>query len=111
MQAARFFEIEPDLVESIKSAPTPHIAHRRGQSASAEMYRERSGWKKLQLDEIRVIYRALLTQHSSVHALLKSTGGAGIIYPHKTDDLFGALPDGTGANVIGRLLKELRDTL
>jgi len=54
---------------------------------------------------------AKFTQHDDLRRLLLSTGDAKLVEHTERDDFWGNGGDGSGANMLGRLLMELRDEL
>lgn len=84
------------------------IAARIGRDRS---FKIRPDWESARDDVMREALRAKFEQHDDLRALLLSTGDAKIIEHTENDDYWGDGGDGSGANMLGRLLMELCDAL
>lgn len=111
-QACRFPH-RPELQRVILSERSPMTAKMR-----TKPHREdtRPDWNKLRVDIMRWCLRVKLAQHPTRFGdLLLATGEGPIVEESRRDTFWGArrLPDQTleGANVLGRLLRQLRDQL
>lgn len=94
--------------EEIHGAETPMKAANKARSRKRPL---RHDWDDVRLDVMRTALRAKFTQHSELRALLLSTGDATIV-EHTTNDAYWAdAGDGTGENMLGKLLMELRSEL
>jgi putative DNA methylase len=109
-QACRFPHL-PDVQRLIIDQGSPMAAKMR-----SKPFRDRSrpDWDAVRVNVMRWCLRVKLAQNwDTFGALLKSTGGQPIVEESKKDDFWGAHPleDGglVGANVLGRLLMELRE--
>ncbi len=105
-QAAKFSE-QVD-VDAVRNALTPF--------AAAQIGRERHRSFRLDWDKLRdaVMMRALqakFTQHGDLHEILLSTEGAGIVEHTHNDRYWGDGGDGTGRNMLGLLLEQVRSQL
>lgn len=102
-----------------KFAGTPHEEEvRRAESpmAAAKMGRDRSrplraDWESVKDDVMREAVLAKFRQHPALLSLLRSTGDAEIVEHTKNDDYWGDGGDGSGRNVLGRILMEVRSRL
>lgn len=85
-------------------------------SESAKMGRDRkrplrADWEQVKDDVMRTAVRAKFTQHESLQKILLSTGDA-ILVEHTVNDFYwGDGGDGSGKNMLGRILMEIRDEL
>lgn len=94
--------------ERIRSTPSPMIAARLGRSRKVPI---RSDWEERK-DEF--MYRAVLAKfqaHSDLKQLLLSTGQEEIIEKTTRDYYWGCGANGTGKNMLGRILMQVREEL
>ena len=105
-QAQKFEDAK--VREAIRAVKSPMIAAQMGRDRK---HRLRRDWDTARIDVMREALRAKFTQHGDVHALLLSTGNAEIVECTDNDDFWGDGGDGSGANMLGRLLMELRAEL
>ena len=102
-----------------KFAGTPHEEAVRlvnSPSAAAKMGRDRSrplrpDWEAVKDDIMLEAVRAKFVQHPSLLALLLSTGDAHIVEHTSNDAYWGDGGDGSGKNMLGRILMEVRAAL
>jgi ribA/ribD-fused uncharacterized protein len=94
--------------EQIRAAKSPMIAARMGRDRSFKLRRD---WDKARVAVMRAALRAKFEQHADLRELLLSTGDAEIVEHTESDDFWGDAGDGSGANMLGRLLMDLRDEL
>lgn len=102
-QAAKFSQ-EADI-EAVRKASTPF--------AAAQIGRERQRSFRADWDDVRdaVMLRALqakFTQHADLQEILLSTEGAGLVEHTRNDRYWADGGDGTGRNMLGRLLEQVR---
>lgn len=105
-QAQKFEDDE--YRERIRSTPSPMIAARLGRSRKVPI---RSDWEERK-DEF--MYRAVLAKfqaHSDLKQLLSSTGQEEIIEKTARDYYWGCGANGTGKNMLGRILMQVREEL
>lgn len=105
-QAQKFLELE--LQEYIRASSTPGESARRGRDRSLPL---RSNWEMVK-DE--VMYRALeakFTQHEDLKIKLLETGEARLVEHTRNDTYWGDGGDGSGQNMLGKLLMRLRQQL
>ena len=105
-QARKF--VDSEHVQAIRTASTPMRAARMGRDRSRPL---RADWEAVKDDVMRAALHAKFTQHASLTALLQSTGDADLIEHTENDHYWGDGGDGTGRNMLGRLLVELRNSL
>jgi ribA/ribD-fused uncharacterized protein len=102
------FDGHPDHVEAVRQTDTPMKA--------ANMGRERHRPLRQDWEEVKdsVMYDALMakfTQHEKLNKLLLETGDAILVEHTKNDSYWGDGGDGSGKNMLGKLLMVLRDDL
>lgn len=92
----------------IRKASGPGEAARMGRDRSRPL---RKDWESVKDDVMRVALRAKFTQHEDLRVALLATGTEPLVENTTTDLYWGAGSDGTGKNMLGRLLVELRSQL
>ena len=95
-------------VEEIRAADSPSDAARMGRDRTRPLRSDREAVKD---DVMRTALKAKFTQHRTLADLLLSTGDAELVEHTKNDSYWGDGGDGSGRNMLGRLLVELRDQL
>jgi ribA/ribD-fused uncharacterized protein len=83
---------------------------------AARMGRDRNrpcrvDWEKVKDDVMREAVRAKFLQHADLRATLLATGDAQIVEHTKNDSYWGDGGDGSGKNMLGRILMEVRAEL
>ncbi len=94
--------------EAIRKAKTPAIAARIGRDRKVRLRRD---WDAVKVGVMRDAVRAKFTQHLQLAELLLSTGDAIIAEHTEFDDFWGDGGDGSGKNMLGRILMDIRDEL
>jgi hypothetical protein len=95
-------------VEAVRQAPKPRDAADMGRDRSRPL---RADWEQVKDDVMRTAVRAKFTQHGDMLALLLNTGDAELI-EHTTNDSYWADGgDGSGKNMLGKILMEIREEL
>ncbi len=94
--------------EAIRNEPSPMIAARMGRNRAWPL---RKDWEEVKDDVMRRALRAKFTQHPHLRELLTSTGEADLVEHTKNDRYWADGGDGTGENILGKLLMELRELL
>lgn len=105
--------------QAMKFEGTPHeelIRAANSASTAAHMGRERSrplrkDWEQIKDDVMRVALEAKFTQHPELAAQLLATGDAELVEVTRGDYYWGCGTDGSGKNMLGILLVELRAKL
>ncbi len=105
-QAQKFRE--PELQARVRAAATPGTAARIGRSRQLPL---RKDWESIKDDVMRRAVRAKLQQHADVRATLLETGDATLIEHTRNDSYWGDGGDGSGKNMLGKILMELRAEL
>lgn len=107
-QAQKFIETDPAWAAAIRKADSPGLAARMGRDRKHPLRRD---WEAVKDDVMRKALAAKFEQHDELRALLLSTGDEPLV-EHTTNDSYWADGgDGSGKNMLGRLLVELRTTL
>jgi ribA/ribD-fused uncharacterized protein len=105
-QAQKFAGTEQE--EAIRQAKSPMIAARMGRSRKVKM---RPDWEKVKDAVMREVVLAKFTQHEELRETLLATGDAEIV-EHTTNDSYWADGgDGSGKNMLGRILMSVREEL
>lgn len=94
--------------EEIRKANSPILAARMGRDRKRKLRRD---WESAKVGVMREALVAKFTQHDELRALLLSTGDAKLVEHTENDDYWGDGGDGSGRNMLGRLLMEVRRTL
>ena len=105
-QAQKFKDLA--YQEKIRKTKSPLIAARLGRSRKKKLRRD---WESVKVTVMREALEAKFTQHEFLKDLLLSTGNMEIIEHTDNDRYWGDGGDGSGRNMLGKLLMELRDGL
>jgi N-glycosidase YbiA len=105
-QAQKFAGTEHE--EAVRLAKSPMIAARMGRSRERPL---RLDWEIVKDDIMREALRAKFAQHPQLRSLLLSTGDAELIEHTRNDSYWADGGDGSGKNMLGKLLMELRAEL
>lgn len=97
-----------DQEEAVRQAASPMIAARMGRDRSSPL---RADWEAVRDDVMREAVRAKFQQHPALRQALLATGNATIVEHTQNDAYWGDGGDGTGRNMLGRILMEVRDAL
>jgi ribA/ribD-fused uncharacterized protein len=105
-QAQKFPGTEHE--EIVRLAKSPMVAARMGRSRERPL---RLDWETVKDDLMREALRAKFTQHPQLRSLLLSTADAELIEHSRNDCYWADGGDGSGKNMLGKLLMELRAEL
>jgi ribA/ribD-fused uncharacterized protein len=105
-QAQKF--TDPAEQEEIRQTKTPMLAARMGRSRKRKLRRE---WESMKVNVMREAVLAKFTQHQELRDILLSTGDAKIVEHTANDSYWGDGGDGSGKNMLGRILTEVREKL
>ncbi|HKB34870.1 MAG TPA: NADAR family protein [Gemmataceae bacterium] len=94
--------------EEIRQAKTPSEAARLGRDRKVPLRRD---WESAKDAIMREVVLAKFTQHDNLRELLLSTGDATLVEHTENDSYWGDGGDGSGRNMLGRILMEIRDEL
>lgn len=92
----------------VRDAKTPMIAARIGRDRSLPLRRD---WESVKVSVMRDAVLAKFTQRDDLRFQLLATGDAALIEHTENDDYWGDGGDGSGRNMLGRILVEVRETL
>lgn len=92
--------------EAIRQTPSPMIAARMGRDRKRPL---RPDWETVKIAIMREVVRAKFTQHDDIRDILLSTGEAKLVEHTKNDAYWGDGGDGSGQNMLGRILMEVRE--
>lgn len=111
-QAAKFFRTDPAWSDMIRQAQTPMIAAQCGRSRAHPIDPD---WEAMKDDVMRLALLAKFTQHPDLQSVLLSTGDQELVEHTRNDRYWGDGASGTrrgsGRNMLGVLLMELRDMI
>jgi N-glycosidase YbiA len=105
-QAQKFAGTEHE--EVIRLEKSPMIAARMGRDRTKPM---RPDWESVKDDIMREAVRAKFQQHPELRETLLATGDATIVEHTQNDRYWGDGGDGSGKNMLGRILTEIRAEL
>jgi ribA/ribD-fused uncharacterized protein len=105
-QAQKFAGTEHE--ETVRLQKSPMMAARMGRDRSRPL---RPDWELVKDDVMREAVRAKFRQHPELRELLLATGDARIVEHTENDAYWGDGGDGSGKNVLGLILMEVRDEL
>ncbi len=105
-QAQKFVGTEHE--EAVRLEVSPMQAARMGRDRNRPL---RPDWDTVKDDVMRSAVHAKFAQHPELQALLLSTGDAMLVEHTKNDAYWGDGGDGTGQNMLGKILVEIRERL
>lgn len=107
-QAARFFEVAPELVEQIAKARSSHEAW---EIAGNNKHLQRTNWSKIKADVMLEICRHKLQQNPYVLKKLLQTNNEHLVEDSPVDSFWGWGADKQGRNELGKVWMKLREEL
>jgi ribA/ribD-fused uncharacterized protein len=105
-QAQKFEDAH--LKEQVRICKTPKMAANMGRDRKNPL---RGDWESVKDDKMRKAVRAKFTQHEDIRNILLSTGDAKLVEHTENDSYWGDGGDGSGKNMLGRILMEIREEL
>ena len=105
-QAEKF--TDADYREKIRTTKSPMIAARLGRSRKIPI---RADWEAVKDDVMLRAVRAKFTAHRQLRELLLSTGDEEIVEKTTNHYYWGCGTDGTGQNMLGKILVHVREEL
>ena len=94
--------------EQIRKAKSPLLAARMGRDRKRKLRRD---WESAKVGVMREALVAKFSQHDELRALLIATGDAKLVEHTENDRYWGDGGDGSGRNMLGLLLMEVREAL
>lgn len=94
--------------DEVRKAKSPMIAARMGRSRKRPLRRD---WESVKVGIMREAVLAKFTQHKDLQEILLATGDAEIIEHTSKDAYWGDGGDGSGKNMLGKILMETRETI
>jgi N-glycosidase YbiA len=94
--------------QKVRKANSPMLAARLGRDRKQKLRRD---WESVKVAVMRKAVRAKFTQHQELRELLLTTGDAKLVEHTENDDYWGDGGDGSGKNMLGRILMEVREAL
>jgi ribA/ribD-fused uncharacterized protein len=94
--------------EEIRKAPSPKLAAEMGRDRSRPL---RSDWESVKDDIMREAVREKFMQHPDLCELLLATGDEELVEKTTVDKYWGCGSDGTGKNMLGKILVEVRSLM
>ena len=107
-QAAKFIGTDPEHRENIRLAKTPREAAEMGRDRNHKPCPE---WEDVKYDMMLSAVYAKFSQYPELRELLLGTGDAEIIEHTSNDREWADGGDGTGKNLLGKVLMEIRKQL
>ena len=106
-QAAKFFTTDPEWAEAVRNAPTPREAARMGRDRSHPIMVD--WWDGGARDAAMMLaLAAKFGQHEDLYEMLCVTGDRLLVEHTANDSYWGDGGDGSGKNMLGKLLMRLR---
>ena len=97
-------------MERIRAAGAPEDAARIGrtlQRTRPELIRP--DWDEVKMNVMRAALRAKMERHAAPRSLLVASRGATLMEDSPCDAVWGIGRDGSGGNLLGKMLMEIRD--
>ena len=105
-QAQKFAGTEHE--ETMRLEPSPMVVARMGRGRKKPL---RPDWEAVKDEVMRKAVLAKFTQHAELRAQLLETGDAKIVEHTENDSYWGDGGDGSGKNILGLILMEVRERL
>ncbi|MEA5575877.1 NADAR family protein [Anabaena sp. UHCC 0451] len=105
-QAQKF--IDTHHLEAIRLVKTPRDAAKMGRQRTRPL---RSDWEKVKDDIMRKAVLCKFSTHIDIKEILLSTGDEEIVENSPIDFYWGCGSDGSGKNMLGQILMEVREII
>jgi N-glycosidase YbiA len=92
----------------IRKSNSPMLAARMGRDRKQKLRRD---WESAKVGVMRAAVLTKFTQHEELRVLLLSTGDFKLVEHTENDDYWGDGGDGSGNNMLGRILMKVRESL
>lgn len=106
-QYKKFEKTDPEYAQRIKEAPTPKDA----KILSLQNNNYLQNWDELKVDLLKEAVRIKFESYPNLERLLLSTGEEELIEANPDDYFWGEGKDGSGKNMMGQILMEVRTYL
>uniref|UniRef100_A0A6C0CID6 NADAR domain-containing protein n=1 Tax=viral metagenome TaxID=1070528 RepID=A0A6C0CID6_9ZZZZ len=106
--ASAYFGGDQDLIDNIREAKNPTIAHRRAENANAQSVHKRFDFDDTRDSELKTAYMLWLHANPDLLKRLKATEKANIVLEQFNDSYMGITKIGKGNNAVGKILSQLR---
>lgn len=106
-QFKKFEKTDPQYAQKIRSALTPKDAKKL--SMVNDKYP--SNWDNIKVEILKIAVRKKFESHIQLKKLLLSTGNEELIEANPDDYFWGEGEDGSGKNIMGKILMKIRDNL
>ncbi|MFC7440673.1 NADAR family protein [Laceyella putida] len=107
-QAQKFVTTAPEYAEKIRLASSPMTAAQLGRSRKMPL---RKDWESIKDDVMRKAVYTKFKSHPEIQSVLLDTGEEEIVELTTTDTYWGVGSQGTGKNMLGIILMEVRTRL
>ena len=107
-QSLKFEFVDPEYAKAIRKAKTPMTAKKMGRGKHQPNLDE---WEKIKVKVMFEIITEKVKQHEDVRQILLETGKKKMIEASPTDYYWGEGEDGTGKNMLGKVLMKVRENL
>lgn len=101
-----FKTLDEDQHDRVRCAPSPSRAKQLGRRVTL-----RPDWESVRVEVMRRVVGWKFAQHPDLAALLVATGDEQLVEGNWWGDTFWGVCEGTGRNMLGVILMELRDSL
>jgi N-glycosidase YbiA len=92
----------------IRKSNSPMLAAQMGRDRKQKLRRD---WESVKVGVMRAAVLAKFSQHEELIALLLSTGESKLVEHTENDDYWGDGGNGSGKNMLGRILMQVRESL
>jgi ribA/ribD-fused uncharacterized protein len=94
--------------DAIRKAKTPMLAAKLGRDRKAKLRRD---WESVKVSVMKKTVQAKFAQHDDLRSMLLATGDAKLVEHTENDAYWGDAGDGSGQNMLGRILMQVRTEL
>lgn len=105
-QAQKFLDV--DYQEKIRKAKSPMMAAQMGRDRKMKLRRD---WESIKVNKMREAVLAKFSQHENLRQILLTTADAKIIEHTENDNYWGDGGNGSGKNMLGQILMQVRDLI
>jgi ribA/ribD-fused uncharacterized protein len=105
-QWKKMSEYHPEVAEQVLNAGSPEAVWRMTREYNKNVPQE---WHEKKVAVMEEVLRAKLAQHEDVREALQRSGTRIIIENSPVDSFWGAGPEGTGGNMMGKIWMKIRE--